>query len=97
MEMFLNKMLEMMRLVVQVGRKLTACICAELCFTALGMVHMIVLKQPLTWTFWICFSGVIGFFYGMNILGDHILNGGNGDNEGTNTSNVNNTPAAPKS
>jgi hypothetical protein len=79
---FMDKIIAMMNVITTVGRKLTACICATICFTILGMSHMMLLKQPLGWTFWVCFAGVIGFFYGMNILGDHILNGGKGENEG---------------
>lgn len=79
-EMCLSKFLEVAKIIFHAGRKLTACIFAEICFTILGVTHMLILKQALSWIFWICFAGVIGFFYGMNILGDHIL-GGDKDNK----------------
>ena len=79
MNMFMDKVLAAMQLITSVGRKLTAVIFANACLTAVGVLQIVILHAAPNLCYWMI-AGVTGFFFGFNILGDHIFNGAN---EGT--------------
>ena len=78
-------LIELMKLITNVGRKLTAVIWSVACLTALGVLQIVLLKTEPTICLWMI-GGTTGFFFGFNILGDHIFGGG--DNEGTKDSEI---------
>ena len=78
MNTFLDHIIEMMKLVVQVGRKLTAVVWADACLATIAILQIIILKSEPTLAYW-SIAGVTGFFFGFNILGDHIFGGKNED------------------
>lgn len=76
MSMFMDKLLEAMKLITNVGRKLTAVMWANFCLTLVGTLQITLLKTEPTLCYWMI-AGVTGFFFGFNILGDHIFGGPN--------------------
>lgn len=73
---FMDRVIQMMKMITNVGRKLTAVVWANFCLTIIGTLHITLLKTEPTLCYWMI-AGVTGFFFGFNILGDHIFNGNN--------------------
>ena len=70
----MDKFIEILKLITNGGRKLTAIIWTELLLAILGETQILILKTEPTIDY-IVMAGVAGFFFGVNILGDHILGG----------------------
>jgi len=73
---FMDKIILIIQAITTGGRKMTVTMFTTFCLTLLGVQCIMVLAQIPT-IIVLCIAGVAGFFFGINILGDHILNGKN--------------------
>lgn len=71
---FLDKVILIIREITTGGRKMTVTMFVVFCLTVIG-VYTLAYLQKVPDLVVLCIAGVTGFFYGLNILGDHILNG----------------------
>jgi hypothetical protein len=70
----LDKCIKLVHEVTTGGRKMTVTIFSVFCMTTLA-IQQLVIMHTLSEVLVLCIAGVVGFFSGVNILGDHILNG----------------------
>lgn len=71
---FMDKIILIIREITTGGRKMSVTMFTVFCLTLLGIQCIMVLAK-IPNSIILCIAGVAGFFFGINILGDHILNG----------------------
>lgn len=72
MEILLNKLIEILKIITSSGRKMTVTIVANIILGILAGMEIVLLKQTPSLCYWMI-AGTNGFFFGLNILGDHFL------------------------
>lgn len=71
---FMDKIIAILNAITTGGRKMTVTMFTVFCLTLLGMQTLLTVSKIPDLVI-LCIAGVAGFFFGINILGDHILNG----------------------
>lgn len=71
---FMDKIIAIINAITTGGRKMTVTMFTVFCLTLIGIQSLVVTAKIPDLAI-LCIAGVAGFFFGINILGAHILNG----------------------